>query len=94
MSELASILGVEKAAITGLVDRIERRGLVQRTGVPGDRRACHVRLTPTGESKALAAHQDILRALNRLVYGISPTEQRQLRQTVLHLTERASTQRS
>ena len=31
MSELADLLGVERAALTGLADRAERRGLVART---------------------------------------------------------------
>jgi hypothetical protein len=46
MSELAGVLGIEKAALTGLADRAERRGLIARTAVPGDRRAVSVALTP------------------------------------------------
>ena len=45
MSELAALLGIEKAALTGLADRAERRGLIARTAVPGDRRALSVALT-------------------------------------------------
>ena len=48
MSELAGLLGIEKAALTGLADRAERRGLIARTAVPGDRRALSVALTPEG----------------------------------------------
>ena len=39
MAELAHCFGVEKAVLTGLMDRAERRGLAQRSPVPGDRRA-------------------------------------------------------
>ncbi len=39
MAELARCFEVEKAALTGLIDRAERRGLVKRSPVPGDRRA-------------------------------------------------------
>src|SRR6266498_4937683 len=39
MTDLARCCGVEKAALTGLVDRAERRGLAERAPVPGDRRA-------------------------------------------------------
>jgi DNA-binding MarR family transcriptional regulator len=35
MSELAGLLGIEKAALTGLADRAERRGLVARTAGAG-----------------------------------------------------------
>ena len=51
MSELAGLLGVEKAAMTGLIDRVERHGLVQRVAVPADRRACRIDLTPAGEKE-------------------------------------------
>ena len=37
MTELARCCGVERAALTGLVDRAERRGLAERAPVPGDR---------------------------------------------------------
>ena len=55
MSELAGLLGIEKAALTGLADRAERRGLVARTAVPGDRRAVSVALTP---EEARVDHDD------------------------------------
>lgn len=42
MAELAQLFGVEKAALTVLVDRAERRGLARRVAVPGDRRALRV----------------------------------------------------
>ncbi|MBB5781186.1 MarR family transcriptional regulator [Nonomuraea jabiensis] len=35
MAELAQCFGVEKAALTGLMNRAERRGLAQRSAVPG-----------------------------------------------------------
>lgn len=45
MADLAQCFAVEKAALTGLVDRVDRRGLAKRTPVPADRRALHVKLT-------------------------------------------------
>ena len=48
MADLAHCLGVEKATLTGVADRAERRGLVIRSPVPGDRRALDVTLTATG----------------------------------------------
>ena len=56
MTELARCCGVEKAALTGLVDRAERRGLAGREPVPGDRRALRVTLTETGRRAAAAFH--------------------------------------
>src|SRR5580692_5577878 len=36
MSELADYLGLDKSTITGLVDRAEKRGLLQRAPNPAD----------------------------------------------------------
>ncbi len=85
MTELAGILGVEKAAVTGLVDRIDRRGFVERRTVPGDRRACRIQLTRTGRTQARAVHEDILWAIDLLVSRISTRQRDQLRRTVTSL---------
>jgi DNA-binding MarR family transcriptional regulator len=76
MSELASCFGVEKAALTGLVDRAERRGLATRAPVPGDRRALRVTLTDAGRRAAAAFHADATAELNRLVSPL-PLEERE-----------------
>ena len=64
--QLAAMLGVEKAALTGLADRAERRGLIARAAVPGDRRALSVALTPTGLGAATAFHRELSAELARL----------------------------
>jgi DNA-binding MarR family transcriptional regulator len=48
MLELAQFLSLEKSSVTGLVDRAEARGLVERTRGAGDGRAVHVRMTAHG----------------------------------------------
>lgn len=67
MLQLARILELEKSSVTGLVDRAERRELVQRVAVPGNRRAVHVVLTPKGQALARvvrdAARAEIARGL-------------------------------
>lgn len=49
MSRLAEVLNVSLSSATGLIDRIEERGFVERTGVPEDRRIVLIRVTPQGE---------------------------------------------
>ena len=66
MAELAQSFGVEKAALTGLMDRAEKRGLAARSPVPGDRRAVQVTLTDAGRRAATAFHADVGEALNKL----------------------------
>jgi DNA-binding MarR family transcriptional regulator len=48
MSRLAEILDVSVASTTGLIDRMEKRGLVERTRDETDRRVVLVRATPAG----------------------------------------------
>ncbi len=47
-TELSRELLVHRSNVTGLVDRLEARGLVERRELPGDRRAYRVVLTPAG----------------------------------------------
>ncbi len=48
-AELADAAGVTRATMTGLVDTLERDGLVKREPDPADRRAISIRLTAKGE---------------------------------------------
>ena len=61
MNELSRHLMVTGGNITGIVDPLEKAGLVERTAEPADRRAYRVRLTQAGR-KAFAemarAHEE------------------------------------
>lgn len=48
MSDLSAKLMVSNGNVTGIVDRLEAEGLVERISVDGDRRAMRVRLTQDG----------------------------------------------
>jgi MarR family transcriptional regulator, organic hydroperoxide resistance regulator len=48
MSRLADTLACDASNVTGLVDRLESRGLVRRRPLPQDRRVKVLQLTPTG----------------------------------------------
>jgi DNA-binding MarR family transcriptional regulator len=48
MGHLAEILDTSMSSATGIIDRMEERGLVERVRVPGDRRVVMVRPTQTG----------------------------------------------
>jgi DNA-binding MarR family transcriptional regulator len=47
---LAAQAGLNKSALVGIVDQLEKQGLVQRGRVAGDRRRYEVSVTPEGES--------------------------------------------
>jgi MarR family transcriptional regulator, organic hydroperoxide resistance regulator len=48
MSRLARVLQCDASNVTGLIDRLEQRGIVERRPSPADRRVKVVQLTPTG----------------------------------------------
>jgi DNA-binding MarR family transcriptional regulator len=50
--ELATSLGCDKTNVTGMVDRLERRGLVHRTPDPTDRRISRATLSDQGAALA------------------------------------------
>jgi len=49
MSDMARLMSVTTAAMTGIVDRLVREGYVARTAVPDDRRIIKIKLTARGE---------------------------------------------
>ena len=89
MAELAREFGVEKAALTGLVDRAERQGLVERRAVPGDRRAVSVTLTPAGLRTASRFHADVTAELGQLTASLTVAERASFRTALTKITEAA-----
>lgn len=92
MADLARLFGVEKAALTGLMDRVERGGLAQRSAVPGDRRALQVTLTPAGRDAAIAFHREVGEELDRLVSWLEPGDREAFRHTMSEILARCSTE--
>src|SRR6185437_15454430 len=88
MAELAQCFGVEKAALTGLMDRAERRGLAQRSAVPGDRRALRVTLTEAGRQAATAFHAEMSAELDRLISPLAPQDREHFRKTMAGIIAR------
>jgi MarR family transcriptional regulator, organic hydroperoxide resistance regulator len=52
VSELGAAVGTRPTTLTGVLDRLERRGLVSRGHHPGDRRAVRIALTAAGRESA------------------------------------------
>lgn len=84
-ASLASAISFDRATIGGVIDRLERKGLVQRTVSAHDRRARHLQLTPEG-----MALLDILRPVvhalqNDILAPLSVAE----RDAFMHLARKA-----
>jgi DNA-binding MarR family transcriptional regulator len=78
MGELGAVLGLAKSSLTGLVDRTERNGLVQREPVAGDSRAVRVALTRQGARLADEFYAETCRRIEELSAGLEPAERAQL----------------
>jgi DNA-binding MarR family transcriptional regulator len=78
MNELAARLACDNSNVTGLIDRLETRGLVTRQPSDEDRRVKHVVLTPAGRR----LRKRMLDRVGRPTEGmdrLSLAQQRQLR---------------
>lgn len=75
MTELSRLLHLEKSSLTGLVDRVERRGLVARLRDQRDRRACRIALTGEGVELANRTHDAVTAHLDARTRGL-PTAAR------------------
>jgi DNA-binding MarR family transcriptional regulator len=68
--EIADILKVHKSTLTGVLQRLERRNLIERRESPDDRRKSLVWLTPGGQKvdavRAGTVEAALRRAMNKL----------------------------
>jgi DNA-binding MarR family transcriptional regulator len=74
MSEMGQVIGVDNSAMTRLVDRLEKAGLVRRKIDPENRRAISILLTPAGREEGTAAIAVIKRINREIKADHSPEE--------------------
>ena len=86
MGELAETLACDASNVTGLVDRLESRGLVRRRPSAGDRRVKVLVLTPSG-SRLRALLLDRMTAPVTALERLSLREQRALVRILTRLLE-------
>ena len=67
MSALAEFLALSRSRLTHTVDRMEKRGLVVRTPVPGDRRGVNCVMTDAGYAALVDAAPGHVTAVRRLL---------------------------
>jgi DNA-binding MarR family transcriptional regulator len=77
LSDLAAAAHQHAPTMTGIVDRLEERGLVRRERSTLDRRSQHVTLTPAGE-EILKEYQRIKREQVKLFLESLAVEERQV----------------
>jgi DNA-binding MarR family transcriptional regulator len=76
---LAQRLGIDRTAMTYLIDELEAAGLVVRRPHPADRRVRHVSPTPAGRKAQAAARRALRSVEDQLLGALDPAETAQLR---------------
>jgi DNA-binding MarR family transcriptional regulator len=88
-AEIAERTGVTRATITGLVDTLERAGLVTRKPHPGDRRMMSVALTARGETLLETILPEHFRQMAWLMGPLKESERKTLVRLLTKVLRRA-----
>jgi DNA-binding MarR family transcriptional regulator len=86
MSSLAELLVCDASNVTGIADRLEARGLVERRSVGADRRVKMLALTPAGV-ELRARVTDLMSEPPAAITALSPEDQRTLRDILQRAVE-------
>ncbi|WP_257453485.1 MarR family winged helix-turn-helix transcriptional regulator [Archangium lipolyticum] len=78
MGGLARRLGITEKTVTGVVDRLEREGHVQRERNPEDRRVVHCRLTASGARMYRKLERTLVQGMDRLLGHLDLRDRRAL----------------
>ena len=85
-ADLSDATLVTKGTLTGVLDRLEKKGIVKRETIVGDRRAIKVRLTGKGDAlfrNVFPTHAEFLRPY--FESALSPIEVKNLKTTLVRL---------
>jgi DNA-binding MarR family transcriptional regulator len=74
MSWLADEIGLTRSAVTRLVDKLERDGLVERVSCPSDARGSYARITDAGLEALRAAYPTHLASVRRHLFDRLPPQ--------------------
>jgi DNA-binding MarR family transcriptional regulator len=85
LGQLAAMQQVSPRNVTGLVDGLERDGLVERVPDPQDRRSVMARLTDAGEQRIKGMWEQAIEQQLPIVRGMSSEELVELRHLALRL---------
>jgi DNA-binding MarR family transcriptional regulator len=86
-NQLAASLAVDQSSVSGLLRRLEGKGLVTRTRVAEDQRSVRIDLTPDGRSVARRAPEAAQGRLLHGLNGMSPNRVKSLRGSIETLVQ-------
>lgn len=86
-SQIAKHMMVNSSTVTGIIDRLEQKGLVERSRISADRRVITIELTEAGRTLAKNAPPPIQRKLIDGIRRLPANETEQIVQALAKLTQ-------
>jgi len=91
LSELSDRIRAQNSTVTGIIDRMEREGLVVRERSKEDRRVVHIRLTAKGEEIAQAIPVEPIEIFRSALISLSRDDMRDLLRILTKLSRKVKT---
>jgi len=91
LSRLSEKIRAQNSTVTGIVDRMEREGLVVRTRSATDRRVVHIQLTDKGAGLAREVKVEPIHIFREALLSLSHEDARSLLRILTKLAERVKT---
>lgn len=88
LSDLSERIRAQNSTVTGIIDRMEREGLVVRTRSTEDKRVVRIRLTEKGARIAREIPVEPMEIFRSALAGLSATEMRDLLKVLTKLARR------
>ena len=91
LSDLSDRIRAQNSTVTGIIDRMEREGLVVRARSTQDKRVVHIRLTDKGERIAREIPIEPMEIFRSALGGLTGAETRDLLRILTKLARRVQT---
>jgi DNA-binding MarR family transcriptional regulator len=88
-AELCKILVYDPGAMTRLLDRLEKKGVLRRVRAKGDRRTVRLELTAEGKRLYPRILEALVQVFNHLLRGFSKSDVRQLEELLTRIVANA-----
>ena len=88
LSELSDKIRAQNSTVTGIIDRMEREGLVLRERSKEDRRVVHIKLTPKGKALADGIPVEPMEIFKGALESLSVQEMRDLMRIMTKVAKR------
>ena len=88
LSDLSARMSARNSTVTGIADRMERDGLVERQRDENDRRVVRIRLTPRGRALSRQIPVESMEVFGAALRALDPQDRRDLRRILRRLSDR------